>query len=316
MSTPQPSVSGPRVGLLILNYHQPEATLACVRRLLEVEGTDATVLWLENDAAATLPAVLPLLQASGLPWTRLDPVADALPGAGQVGFIPIAGNLGYAGGNNVGLRFLHRHQVPYTWIMNNDTYLAKGRSADLVRAAQAEPEVGLWGMGIASGSEPMHWAWRIQERDFATNVLEDRAELATHPMAYVSGCAMFFRTERGVAVGCIPEEYFLFYEDAAFNWEFRKVGYRLGAVDGVEIQHIGSLSTGRRSALMEFYCRRNRWRLIQRYFPERLPGQALRFYTYQLQKRLLGLKFAHLRLEWLAYRDFRAGRLGPTDRRF
>ncbi len=34
-----------RVGIVILDYHEPEATLACVRRLLEVEGADVRVLW-------------------------------------------------------------------------------------------------------------------------------------------------------------------------------------------------------------------------------------------------------------------------------
>jgi GT2 family glycosyltransferase len=306
----------PRTGILVLDYHQPAATLACVRRLLEVEGADARILWLENDADATLPEVLALLGASGLSWTRVDPADGSLPEPGQVGLVAIPGNAGYAGGNNVGLRLLHRHRVPYAWVMNNDTFLARGSSADLVRAAEAEPEVGLWGMGIASGNEPMFHAWRIQERDFATNVLPDRSRVGSHPMAYISGCAMFFQTDRAAALGFIPEEYFLFYEDAAFTWEFRRAGFRIGTVAGVEIAHEGSLATGRRKPLSEFYCRRNRWRFIQRYFPERLGEQTRRFFTYQLQKRLFGLQFARLALEWQAWRDFRAGRLGPTDRRF
>jgi hypothetical protein len=310
---PDPAV---RVGIVILDYHEPEATLACVRRLLEVEGADARVLWVENDADATLDRVLPLLEASGLPWVRLDPARSPLPAPGQVGLIAIGRNLGYAGGNNAGLRFLHRHGVPYTWIMNNDTYLAEGTSADLVQAAEADPEVGLWGMGVASGGEAMNWGWRIQEHDFATNVLEDRRQLRSHPMAYVSGCAMFFRTAQGCGLGCIPEEYFLFYEDAAFTWEFRRAGFAVDSVEGVRVRHAGSLATGHRHLLSEYYCRRNRWRFIQRYFPQRMRGQVLRFLTYQLQKRLFGLRFAKFRLEWQAWRDFRAGRMGRTTRAF
>ena len=68
-----------QVGILILSYHQPQVTLACVRRLLDVEGEQVRILWLENDADVTLDTVLPVLEGSGLPWVRLDPDGDVLP---------------------------------------------------------------------------------------------------------------------------------------------------------------------------------------------------------------------------------------------
>jgi hypothetical protein len=304
----------PRVGILILNYHEPEATLACVRRLLEVEGPEARVLWLENDAARTGEAAPALLAASGLSWRRLDPEGP-LPGPGEVGYLAIAGNRGYAGGNNAGLRFLHRHGVPYTWVMNNDTVLDRGCSGDLVRAAVEEPGIGLWGMEVIPEREASASAWQILPRDFSTGVLT-AAQLRTHPMAYVSGCAMFFRTNEAVALGGIPEEYFLYYEDAAFNWEFRRAGFGIACVEAVGVRHAGSMATGRNGGLSEYYCRRNRWRFIQVYFPEQLPAQLRCRFAYRLQKLLFRAQFRRIRLEWQAYRDFRAGRLGPTDRRF
>jgi GT2 family glycosyltransferase len=302
----------PTVGILVLNYHQPEATLDCVRRLLEVEGPGTRVIWLENDAAAAGDEAAELLAASGLPWRRLDPEGP-LPEAGEVGYLANAANLGYAGGNNVGIRFLGRHGVPYSWVLNNDTVLVAGSSADLLAAAQAEPEVGLWGMALVSGSGQSARAWQVSPRDFATGELPPD-QLGTHPMAYICGCSMLFRTADALRLGGIPEEYFLYYEDVAFSWEFRKAGFRLGSVPAVSVRHLGSLASGERSPRVEYYCRRNRLRLIQRYFPARLGSQVLRLFTYQLQKLLVRGKFARLRLEWQAYADFRAGRLGRTAR--
>jgi GT2 family glycosyltransferase len=304
----------PTVGILILNYRQPGATLECVRRLLEVEGPGSRVLWLENDAAGTGEEAPALLAASGLRWRRLDPDGP-LPEPGEVGYLANAANLGYAGGNNVGIRFLHRHGVPYTWVMNNDTFLVAGSSADLLAAAQAEPEVGIWGMELVSASGRSARAWRISPRDFAAGELEPE-RLRTDPMGYIHGCAMFFRTEEALRLGAIPEEYFLYYEDVAFNWEFRRAGFRLGSVPAVSVRHEGSLASGARSPRVEYYCRRNRLHFIQRYFPARLGGQMLRLFTYQLQKLLVRGEFARLRLEWQAYADYRAGRLGPTTRGF
>jgi len=310
------SAAGPQVGILILNYHDPDTTLACVRSLLAVEGEGTRILWLENDADATLAEVLPVLEASGLPWARLDPATGALPAPGQIGFLPSPSNLGYGAGNNVGLRFLHRHGVPFAWVLNNDTLLTRGGSADLVRAAEARPQVGLWGMTIAAEAGPSYVGCRVQAHDFATAHLERVQDLEADPMAYVSGCAMFFRTAQGVAAGGIPEEYFLYYEDVAFSWAMRGLGLALGAVPEVEVLHAESLSTGRRSRLVEFYNRRNRWRFIQCFFPGVLGRQEFRFFTYQLQKLAFRLRFGRIRLEWQAWRDFRAGRFGRTRRTF
>jgi GT2 family glycosyltransferase len=302
------------VGILILNYRQPEATLDCARRLLAQEGPETRILWLEQDIDLTRETVLAMLRASGLPFVELDRDTGAMPEPGQVGLVGIRGDLGFGAGNNVGVRFLHRHRVPYAWVVSNDAVVAKGSSADLLRAAQARPEVGLWGMGIASGGGPVHRVWRIQERDFAGAEMQDAGLLATDPMAFVSGCAMFFPTDLAADLGGIPEDYFLYYEDAAFCWEMRRAGHGLGTVPEVEVQHAGSMTNGRRSAWTEYYCRRNRWLFIQRYFPERLGIQRFRFFAYQLQKLLFRLRFDRIRLEWQAYADFRKGETGPGTR--
>jgi GT2 family glycosyltransferase len=303
----------PRVGILILNYHHPEETLACVRRLLEVEGPWTRILWIENDAARTERQAREVLEASEIPWISLNSDADHLPPEGCIGFLPVEENLGYAGGNNVGLRFLHRLGVEFTWIMNNDTYLTRGSSAELLKAAEAAPEVGLWGMVITSEDSSAFLGGLVQSRDFAVAPCLDRSRIETDPMAFISGCAMFFRTELGVSAGCIPEEYFLYYEDLAFTWELRTRGARISAVDTVEVLHAESAATGRRSPTVEYYTRRNRWRFIQRYFPDRLRGQILRFFTYQMQKLCFRLRFDRVRLEWRAYRDFREGRMGRVQ---
>jgi len=302
----------PRTGILILNYHQPEATLACVRSVLAAEGADAAVLWIENDAGATLAAATGALAASGLPWTLLDPAAGGLPEAGTVGLIAVPENLGYAGGNNVGLRLLQACGVPFAWVLNNDTLLEAGSSRLLAEAAAARPEIGLWGTAMGSGPGPHPCGGVVQLRDFAARPVDSAAALERDPLGYVSGSSMFLRTATAQAAGWIPEDFFLYYEDLAFTWEVRRLGLGIAAVEGVRVAHLGSLAAGRRSPLVEFYNRRNRWFFIQRYFPERLPGQVARFLLYQVQKRLLSGAFAKLALEWRAWKAFRRGAAGPA----
>ena len=309
-------IDAAQVGILILNYHQPEATLACVKRLLEREGPEARVLWLENAADQTWAGLQPLLEAEDLPWTLVDAQAGELPAPDQVGLIRIPANLGYAAGNNVGIRYLHRHGVEFAWVMNNDTLLTRGSSRDLVQAANLRPDVALWGMWVADTALPSYLGLTLQRKDFAAARLMKAEAVESDPMSFINGCAMFFRTGEALAVGCIPEIYFMYYEDPAFTWEFRKQGRAFAVVEGVEVLHLQSLSTGHRSAFMEYYCRRNRWYFIQNYFPDCLAKQKWLFFTHQMQKLFFRLRFDRIRLEWQAYRDFRQDRMGRATWRF
>lgn len=307
--------SAPVVGILVLNYHHPEETLECVRSLLAKEGPGSRIIWIENDAAAEAGRAERVLAASGLPWVRLDPAADPLPEPGIVGYIANPENLGYAGGNNVGLRYLCARSVPYAWVLNNDTLLRSGSSVDLVAAAEARPEVGLWATTITSDVNPNYLGGLVQLKDFAIRYISEIALLEGDPHSYVSGCSMFMRTDMAESLGYIPDDYFLYYEDPAFSLEIRKRGMLISAVPQVAVFHLENLSTGRRSLLTEYYCRRNRWTFIRRYFPEHFRRQAWRQF-YVAQRLFFRLKFSRMRVEWLSVLDFLKGRRGRTRRSF
>lgn len=299
----------------MLNYRHPEETLDCVRSLLAKEGGDSRIFWIENDAALSKGKPEQLLQAAGIAWTGIDPGTAALPEAGTIGLIRNPENLGYGGGNNVGLRHLRACGVPFAWVLNNDTLLRTGSSRDLVTAAMARPEVGLWATTIQSDVDPGYLGGKIQLKDFAIQYISETSELETNALTYVSGCSMFLRTELAESLGYIPEDYFLYYEDPAFSMEIRKRGLLLSAVPQVEVFHHENLSTGRRSLLVEYYCRRNRWTFIRRYFPEHMRRQAWRQF-YVAQRLFFRLKFRRLRVEWLSIVDFLKNRDGRTPRRF
>jgi GT2 family glycosyltransferase len=304
--------SAPLTGILVLNYHHPEETLACVNSLLEREPDTTRILWLENDANATRVHTLSVLSGAAFPWTECPSDSTDLPPSGTVGVVFIPENLGYAGGNNVGLRMLDRCNVPYAWVLNNDTELSQGSSSNLVAAAEARPEVGAWGTRIQS-AKSTYLGGVLNPKNLYITFCDRISELEDNPLAYISGCSLFFRTALGASIGFIPEEYFLYYEDPAFTLELRGRGHAISGVDSVVVQHVESLSTGRRSPLMEFYNKRNRWFFIQRYFPERLLSNRWRLF-YSLQKYILRGRWTRLKVEILAFIDFRKGSMGRTHR--
>jgi GT2 family glycosyltransferase len=300
-----------QVGILVLNYHHPLETAACIRSLLAAEGPETRILWIENDAATTRRMLDEELQKASFPWTLLDP-GDPLPGPGVVGVLLNADNLGYGAGNNTGLRFLHRHGVTFAWVLNNDTTLARGSSRILVEAACARPEVGVWGTRIET-AKGHYYGGILDNRNLSISFCTAIANLERQPEAFVSGCSLFFRIAVGASIGFLPEHYFLYYEDPAFSLEMRRKGLAASALDTVVVDHIESLSTGRRSMLMEYYSKRNRWHLMKEFYPQRLAPNRWRL-LYDLQGYLFRMRWRRAWLEWIAFLDFRKGISGPTNR--
>jgi len=309
------SDSIPAVGILVLNYHQPGVTLACVRRLLEREGENARILWLENDAEVTREEVIRFLEASGLPWVEIDGLGTQLPPAGTLGFVAIPENRGYAGGNNVGARLCQRAGATWVWILNNDTLLESGSSEDLRLAAQARPDIGVWGTVVRNPEGQVYSGGRVKLKDFAIEWVRTSEQLETDPMSFVSGCSLFFHLDVGAQVGFLPEEFFLYYEDPAFSAEIRRAGYSASMVPSVKVFHEEAYTTGNRSDLVEFYNRRNRWFFVKKYFPDHLQSQVRRRW-YRYQNLIFRGKFRRVWIERMAYRDFLAGRTGKADHCF
>ena len=301
----------PAVGILVLNYHQPDSTLSCIQSLLAREGEEARILWIENDARSAPGVPEALLASHGIRYRKLSAEEDALPDAGQIGLLEIPENLGYAGGNNVGLAYLACHRVPFAWVLNNDTLLLEGSSRDLVEQARERPEVGLWGTAVTTGKRVI-FGGRLVPPTFHTEVLTDPSHLQD-ALAFINGCSMFMGVVEAMAVGGIPPHYFLYYEDVAFSLLLRRKGRELASIPGVVVAHEESLSSGLRSAVVEYYNRRNRWFFIQEFFPEHLHSNQRRL-AYQLQKYLFRFRFRRAWLEWLAYRDFKAQSTGRSLR--
>jgi hypothetical protein len=305
----------PVTGITVLNYHHPEETVACVVSLLEREPATSRILWIENDAARTREALMTVLATAPFPWVEVEANQGPLPPAGTVGVILCPENLGYAGGNNVGLRLLHHHGVPFGWVLNNDTCLQAGSSRDLVAASRARPDVGAWGTVVRTLDGGQGFGGVVQTRNFASKVATT-AESLNSPLAYVGGCSLFMPIAIAAKIGFIPEDYFLYYEDTSFSLLLKQAGYKIGGLETVVVLHLEYLSTGGKcNPLVIFYNQRNRWFFIERFFPGQLAAQKRRLW-YTIQKFLFRGKFFPIYLEMTAYRDYQRGKLGRTERVF
>ena len=188
----------------------------------------------------------------------------------QIKIIQSDQNLGFAGGNNLGIRAA---QGKYLFLVNNDTFFKDFNVQALINRMNSSPEIGIVCPKIrfAWGNNPIQFAGytplsKITVRNRAIGYgEEDRGQHDTaHPTPYAHGAAMLIRREAIEKVGLMPECYFLYYEELDWSMTFIRAGYQIWYEPTCTIYHKESQSTGQNSPLRTYYLTRNRLLLVRR----------------------------------------------------
>lgn len=187
----------------------------------------------------------------------------------QVKVIRSHTNLGYAGGNNLGIRAAHGR---YLFFINNDTLLISS-FLPLVLRLESSEAIGVVCPKIryAWSPQPIQYAGytplsRITMRNKAIGCGEiDKRQYDTvRPTPYAHGAAMMVKREAIIKVGLMPECYFLYYEELDWSMMFHRAGYDIWYDPATTILHKESQSTGQGSPLRTFYITRNRLLFVKR----------------------------------------------------
>ena len=179
-------------------------------------------------------------------------------------------NLGFAGGNNLGIKAA---KGKYLFLINNDTIFREFNVQALIDCAESSPNIGIVCPKIrfAWDSNPIQYAGytplsKITVRNHAIGYGEDDKGQydAPHPTPYAHGAAMMIKREAMEKVGLMPESYFLYYEEIDWSMMFTRAGYEIWYEPACTIFHKESQSTGQNSPLRTYYITRNRLLLVKR----------------------------------------------------
>ena len=190
----------------------------------------------------------------------------------QITVIRSKENLGFAGGNNLGIQASHGK---YLFFINNDTLLSPQTSdiSHLINRLESSPKIGAVSPKIrfAWGNNPIQYASytplsRITIRNRAVGFGEsDHSQYDTsHLTSYAHGAAMMVKREVIEKVGMMPECYFLYYEELDWSMMIRRAGYDIWYEPACTIYHKESQATGRNSPLRTYYITRNRLLFVKR----------------------------------------------------
>lgn len=285
--------------ILILNWNGWKNTIECLESVFRLDFPTFRVIvcdnasndgslekiksWAEGRLAA--PAFGVQLRSSSdilhkpiqwVEYTREQAESGGSVGAdAQLVLIQTGANLGFAGGNNVGLRYaISRDDFEYIWILNNDTVVEPDAFTHLITSIQNKPGAGMCGSKLVFYHQPC----KVQAYGGAafdakrgvviplgqfqsTGAVCNTADIE-RKTAYVVGASMLVSRAFLKTVGLMCEEYFLYFEE--IDWSFRARGkFSLAYSDKSVVYHkeggaIGSSSTSEPSVTSTRYLYRNR----------------------------------------------------------
>ncbi|NQU43313.1 glycosyltransferase family 2 protein, partial [bacterium] len=158
-----------------------------------------------------------------------DSTAEIVRRYSEVRLIQSPINLGFAGGNNLGLREAHGD---FLLLLNDDTEVYPGWLDALARAATEWPRVGIFGCKLLypDGKTIQHAGARIVANGTSAHIgyKEPNDGRFDEPLFcdYVTGAAFAIRRDVYERLGGLDEKYFpIYYEEADYCWQARRIGY-------------------------------------------------------------------------------------------
>jgi len=242
-----------RTTIISVNYNQPQVTidfLKSVRRYTDINSTELILV----DNASRI--------------NHEDTFKNIYP---ELIYIRSDKNLGFAGGNNLGIEIA---TGDFLLFLNNDTELTEGLIPTMIKEFDANPEIGLLSPLIIYYEDKM----KIQYAGFSQmNYLTCRnkgiGNLETDinqygniskETGYAHGAAMMCRRKDLDEVGLMEENYFLYYEELDWCEKFRKAGKKIWFTGKAKIYHKESISVGKESSLKTYFLYRNRMLFIRK----------------------------------------------------
>jgi len=295
------------VAAVVLSYNGETDTLECLRSLAELRapgGLDTIVV----DNASTDGTV--------------KAVRERFPG---VELIASPRNLGFSGGNNLGIERALELGSDWILVLNNDTTVAPNALERLLAAAESHPSAGILSPVIFF-TDPGDVLWfggaRFDPRRGYSGRMEHyRRRAPAHlntPVSvdFVTGAAMLISRGAIQRVGAFDPDYFFLYEDVDLSLRVRAAGMELLLVPDAKVWHRVTASLGGRelNPMTSYYATRNNLLVCQRH----APMSGLRAWRRELvcvATHLAGLRRAHrpfasLRALVAGWSDFHRGRLG------
>lgn len=237
----------PRVLVIVLCYNGIDLTRDCLRSLRGVDWPATDVLVVDNLSQDNTPAL----------------VRAEFP---EVQVLENGANLGYADGNNAGLRVALHHGYDYALLLNNDTEVAPDFITRLVEVCEADLTIGIAGPKvhyfepkgvIYSAGGRIDWA-RGNSEMIGLNAPDQGQFDVQCEVDFVSGCALLARCAAMQEAGLLDGRFGMYYEETEWCVRIHRRGWKVMVVPASVIWHKIEPARQSDSPRIAYYMTRNR----------------------------------------------------------
>lgn len=230
---------------MTVNYQQREVTLELLQSLQHL----------------TYPNWECVVVNNGNPDPKLS---SAIQNFANIKYIEAGANLGFAGGNNVGLQ---ECLGEYVYFINNDTEVEPGLLEPMLKCFEDHENVGMVSSKLIfygtdntiqyAGATELN-AYTLRNTSIGYWEKDKGQYDDVRPTAFIHGASMMVPAKVIEEVGQMYEDYFLYYEEYDWCQRIKKAGYRIYYCGLAKVYHKESVTTGANSPLKTYYLTRNR----------------------------------------------------------
>jgi GT2 family glycosyltransferase len=273
----------PLVSVIILNWNGYQDTIECLESILKLEYANYRIVVCDNDSA---DGSLEQIES----WCKDRQIDLEHPDNSNkyMTLIQTGKNLGFAGGNNVGIRqALLDRECKYVWILNNDTIVEPNALSALVSKCDLDSNIGICGSKLIyhhDRSKVQAWGggrynkWSGISQHIGAHQpsnLDIDIESIEQNIDYIIGASMLVSRSFLETIGLMNEEYFLYFEE--LDWIARAGDrYSLGYCHDSIVYHKEGASTGLNasqsgSSMTDYHAKRSLLIYTRNYAPYALP---------------------------------------------
>ncbi|AMQ55344.1 glycosyltransferase family 2 protein [Algoriphagus sanaruensis] len=246
------------VAIILVNWNGLEFTQACLRSLAKVDYPNFKIIVVDN----------------GSDENEGEKLKHTFP---EIDLIQSEKNLGFSGGNNLGIRKAMEQGFSHVLLLNNDTEVEPDFLGELIRAANKYPDAGIIQPLILFLHNPRE-IWSAGGKwipAFSRSLtLGDREPLADYRIKsprldWATGCAMLVSVRAIEKAGLLNEQFFVYFEDVEWSLRIRKASFSIYLEDQAKIYHEAGASSkkqhaeGTLSPKVFYYHVRNQFLLIR-----------------------------------------------------
>lgn len=283
-----------QVTCIVLNWNGSQHTIECLGALNACTYQHLTIVVVDN----------------GSTDDSVSRISGAFP---ETTLLKTEKNLGFAGGNNVGVRHALAHGADYIWLLNNDTKPAPDALAALVAKLNTDKQIG----AVASICYYADSPHTVQVWGGArVNLWFGYSRIATEPRKdewfdALYGASVLIRRTALEDVGLLDPGFFFYCEETEFCLRLRKRGWRIAVAPDSTVLHKAGGSSGTRS-FRERHFTASGLRILRLH--SSAPSLAMAsFLTLRLTRRLLTLNFSRCKSVWTGIQDYRRASRSPNE---